>query len=47
MYWKIAEPYVMGGKAATTAKTWARASQVRPASTIINRNGADWAADSY
>ena len=47
MYWKVAEPYLMGGKKATTAKEWATASSVRTADTIINRHGADWEAGDY
>lgn len=46
-YWKIAEPYLYSAKKVTTAKTWTMVSGIRTAATIINRNGADWAAGSY
>lgn len=47
MYWKVAEPYLMGGKKTSAAKTWAIASAVRAASAVINRNGSDWDAGNY
>ena len=47
MYWKVAEPYLMGGRQTSAAKTWTTASAVRAASTVINRNGSDWDAGNY
>ena len=41
MYWKIAEPYLYGGKKVSAANTWTRVSNVRKPPTT------DWAAGPY
>ena len=47
MYWKVAEPYIMGGRKVSEVKTWTRVSAVRSAQSIINYAGSDWAAGDY
>ena len=47
LYWKAAEPRIIPGKKATTAKTWATVSGVRTASQVITTAGADWASGDY
>lgn len=47
MYWKIAEPYIMGGRKVSAVKTWTRVSAVRSAQSIINYAGSDWSAGNY
>lgn len=46
-YWKVAEPYVYGGKAVSAVNTWTMISNVRTAATVIDRNGSDWASGNY
>lgn len=46
-YWKIAEPRIIPGTAATTAKQWKIVSGVRTATQVISTAGADWAEGDY
>ena len=47
LYWKIAEPRIIPGKAVSAASTWTRVSAIRTPTQVINTAGADWDSGNY
>ena len=47
LYWKIAEPRIIAGKAVSAASTWTRISSIRTPAYVANTAGADWESGNY